>query len=496
MRSGLTKGNLCSPSGPLIYVLEEVDRFFAEENAQAYLVGGFVRDLIIGRGSKDVDLVVHGDVMHLGRRLADRLSGRFVALNEPHQLARVVVQRDTEAWHLDLSPLSDSIERDIKRRDFTIDALALPVSSWSDPLSIVDVCGGRADIESRLVRAVDEDIFRADPLRMLRALRLVAELDFKLEDCTAELILRHAHMLPGAAAERINEELCRSLATPRSSDALRRMNELGLLLALIPELTPAKDTTQPKEHYWKVLDHSLETVAAVEAMLSAKPTAPEWMEPGIADALRGDDMLMAWTAEPVGGGLRKLDVIKLAALLHDIAKPSCKTVEASGRMRFIGHGEKGSELAESVLQRLRFSRNVVNLVVKMVKHHLRPGQLSRMGVPTRRAMYRYFRDTGEVGVDTILLNLADHLASRGPTLDRDEWLRHAGTARYMMKWYFDEQSREDSPKTMIDGHDIMRELGLAPGPEVGRLLNKVQEAQAAGEVSTREEALEYLRRQL
>jgi len=197
----------------------------------------------------------------------------------------------------------------------------------------------------------------------------------------------------------------------------------------------------------------------------------------------------------VGSGSNRGAFLRLAALLHDIAKPQTKTVEPGGRMRFLGHAREGASLVAAILERLRFSTKETRLVETMVKYHLRPMQMSQEGLPTKRAIYRYFRDTGEAGIDILFLNLADHLATRGPHLDRVGWQEHTGIVDYLLKQYYEQQDQV-RPVKLIDGHDLIDIFGLGPGPFLGELLEAVREAQAAGEVTTREEALEYARKQI
>ena len=198
--------------------------------------------------------------------------------------------------------------------------------------------------------------------------------------------------------------------------------------------------------------------------------------------------------EVSGGSTRRL-LLKLAALLHDIAKPQTKTIEAGGRMRFLGHAREGASMAASILERLRFSGKEIKLVEIMVRHHLRPMQMSQEGLPSRRAIYRYFRDTGEAGIDIQFLSLADHLATRGPHLSLTGWQEHVEIVDHVLA----QRSQEESlvtPLKLIDGHDLINVLGLSPGPKIGELLEAVREAQASGELATRDEALAYLRERL
>ncbi len=207
------------------------------------------------------------------------------------------------------------------------------------------------------------------------------------------------------------------------------------------------------------------------------------------------DGLAARFAEEVSTGRSRLVLLKLAALLHDIAKPQTKTFELSGRMRFFGHGTEGAATAQTIMERLGFSRREITMVSTMVEHHLRPGQLVEEDLPTQRAIYRYFRDTGEVGVDTIFLNLADHLAARGPSLEIEEWAAHARVAAYMLDKHAHQQTVMAPPR-LLDGNAIMQSFGLKPGPELGRLLEAVREAQAVGEIVTREQALALVKQKL
>lgn len=181
-------------------------------------------------------------------------------------------------------------------------------------------------------------------------------------------------------------------------------------------------------------------------------------------------------------------LLKLTALLHDVGKPATKSVQPNGRVRFFGHSELGAEMVEAVMRRLRFSEQQTHMVATMVTHHLRPGQWSNGGVPTNRALYRYFRDLGDVAIDTVFLNLADHLAARGPAMDPEDWQGHVAVAGYALKRYFQHSAKGKEPR-LVTGDDLMREFGLAPGPLIGELLAAIDEAWKTGEIATREEAL-------
>jgi len=291
----------------------------------------------------------------------------------------------------------------------------------------------------------------------------------------------------------VREELLRLLAVPQSPRSLPYLDELGLVTAIIPELAEAKGVKQPKEHFWDVFDHSVKTVIAVDFILHEG----EWQyaDGKVLAAVPWSDLLSQHFSREVSRGSTRRLLLKLAALLHDVAKPQTKAIAEDGRMRFLGHGKLGAEVVAGILERLRFSSKEIKLVEVMVREHLRPGQMSQEGLPTHRAIYRYFRDTGGAGIDILFLSLADHLASRGPKLDLVGWQEHCRLVEYVLAQHF-EQERVTTPPRLVSGHDLINIFGLSPGPKIGKLLEAVQEAQASGEITTREEALSYIREHL
>ncbi|HLE79854.1 MAG TPA: HD domain-containing protein, partial [Dehalococcoidia bacterium] len=258
-----------------------------------------------------------------------------------------------------------------------------------------------------------------------------------------------------------------------------------------------KGVLQPKEHHWDVFRHQVETVAAVEALVERR--IPRGLAVPQRTYLKAGAESGPWHPALEGyfqgqiGNLTRKTLLKLTALLHDVAKPATKTFEASGRMRFFGHAEIGAEVAGKILARLRFSNRETEAVTRMVANHLRPGQWSDGSVPTPRAVHRYFRDLGEVAIDNIFLNMADHLAARGPELDPLHWQQHVGVADQVLAQHFQQQERTVSPR-LATGNDLMTAFSLKPGPQVGWLLVEIEEAQASGEVATKEEALALAQR--
>jgi poly(A) polymerase len=488
------------PTGALA-LLRRVSALLDESGTGAYLVGGLLRDIILGRPFADIDIAVDDDGIATAQKIASALGGSFVLLDRENGIGRVVLSGDgtTKPWELDFSRLQGGIEPDLSRRDFTINALAIDLAGLIANAGNIDVAGiidpfhGRDDLEKKIIRAVSQDCFRDDPARLLRAVRLAAELGFVIDAGTEALAIKDHELVITVAGERVREELLKLLAVPDTGGWLRHLDRSGLLTAIIPELTATKGVIQPKEHYWDVFEHTLETVSAVDFVLRQG----NWRYAGqeARDSVPWSPVLAAHFRLEVSHGSTRQSMLKVAALLHDVAKPSAKAVGEDGRTHFIGHARLGAEIAIGILGRLRFSSREIKLVEVMVKEHLRPTQLSNEGMPSHRAVYRFFRDAGEAGTDILFLNLADHLATRGPELDLAGWQEHTRLTEYILAAH-QAQEKLAAPVKLLNGNDLILSFGLSPGPKIGTILELVKEAQASGEISTREEALALARDRL
>ena len=336
-------------------------------------MGGLVRDTLLGRQTWDLDITVTSDAVAVARRLADALGGAFVLLDEPRQMARVVVQHNGDSWHVDLASLQGDRLQDLARRDFTIDAMSVPLSmllseEWHS--SVLDPFGGMRDLEAGLLRAVNPGIFQEDGLRLLRAVRLVASLEFDIEAGTRDLIRRDASALAGVSGERVRDELLAILASRQAVGNVYVLDGLGLLCQVVPELEEGRGVTQPREHHWDIFHHNVEAVGAVEGLLE-RTWEPRW----ILEAVPWDDATAGYFQEMAGEGHTRGTLLKLAGLLHDIAKPATRTVDTEGRIRFLGHHGQGAIMAGTILQRLRFSGRSTRMIETEIEHHLRPGQM-------------------------------------------------------------------------------------------------------------------------
>jgi poly(A) polymerase len=479
--------------------LIRIARFLTEEGIPSFLVGGFLRDTLLGRDTADIDIAIDGDALGAAQQMAESLDGHYLLLDSENGIGRVALSNsnidyDIPKLYIDFSSLRGTIENDLSKRDFTVDAMAIQldesVDTGFDTKRIIDPFGGLDDIRKKQIRAIDDDVFREDAVRLLRAVRIAAELDFSIYHDTETLIARDCKLISGTAGERIREELLRILALPGAGPRLAYMDRLGLLTAMIPELAPARGVDQPKIHYWDVYDHSIQTVATVEFLLRERSW--EYAGEEVLAPIPWTDELKAHFNSLIGNNSKRGSLLKLAAILHDIAKPKTKTIDDDGRARFLGHSQEGASMATKILERLRFSNKEIKYVELLINQHLRPTQMSQEGMPSDRAIYRFFRDTGGSYIDLLFLCLADHLATRGPELDPAQWHEHAKLTKYILNAHREKEILS-APLKLLNGHELIKEFGMQPGPEIGKVLEAVREAQATGEITTRQEATNFVK---
>jgi poly(A) polymerase len=449
---------------------------------EMYIAGGTVRDLLAGRVPHDLDLTVPVQSLDCARQLARQLAAAFVPLDEEEGVGRVVWRNYT----IDFSRFREgttTIEADLARRDFTVNALAVPLEIMEQDVRsagrLLDPTGGRQDFARNLIRATSEHIFQADPLRLLRAHRFAATLGFTLEDHLQELIRRDQALLRRSAAERVSSELQLIMASGRAHQELAAMAASGLLWVVFPELEEGVGVAQPASHHLDVFSHGL---AALYWMERLQQEFGSYF-PGHAEELR------AYLAEAP-----RRSRLKWAALFHDLGKPAAHGIR-NDRPTFYGHDRLGAEKFVEIALRLRWSREETTRVARLIELHMWPFHLSnasrKTGI-TARAILRLVKAAGDELPGLFLLAMADSLAGAGPGKPAgmeeslaDLYGRVEAIFRQSIKPVF-EQPR------LLTGHDLQKLAGLAPGPLIGRLLGELEEAQVAGEVRTRKEAEVWL----
>lgn len=481
-------------------ILESIATVLEEQVQEAYLVGGYVRDLLLGRESHDLDFAVRSGGLTLARRVADRLGGAFVALDTERDTGRVVVRREGALPLLvDFAIFrGDDIEDDLAMRDFTVNAMAVLFSDFvAGRIQIVDPLGGQHDLKARCVRAVSSAVFRDDPARLLRAIRLAKQVGFEIASETSSLIQRDAPLIASISPERVRDELVTILALPGSSEAFRQMDRLNLLEVVLPEVTQLKGIEQSAPHTLDVYDHTLRTLDELEKLLGGVGVGLVGDEDALPEPLRvfSEQLAIHLMAELVGDRARYV-IVKLATLLHDVGKPLTYAADEDGRIRFLGHAGMGASLAAAMMRRLHFGNREEALVKTLVWNHMRPLLLSREKTVTRRAIYRFFRDTRDTGLDILLFSLADYRATSEARREGPAAERFAAMVAGMMHAYFEEHSAVIAPPRLLDGYDLMAAFGLRPGPRIGELLEAVRERQAEGKITTRDEAVDFVASEL
>jgi putative nucleotidyltransferase with HDIG domain len=445
-----------------------------------WIVGGAVRDALVGRPVTDLDVAVRGDPEGAARTVARAANSHPFELSGEFAMWRV--QAREQPWHLDVAKLrGESIEADLGARDFTIDAIALPLAG-GDP---IDPHGGAADAESGVLRTVGERSFEDDPLRILRAARIAAALGLGIDPATVALARRCARRADEPAGERQFAELRAILTGPDPIAGLRLLDELGATPVVLPELEALRGVEQNPYHHLDVHGHTLEVLEQVVA-LEADPgdalgeTAPE---------------VEALLAEPLADELTRAEGLRFAALFHDLGKPETRRIADDGRILFIGHDEAGARIIDGICERLRVSRRLTSYLESLTLNHLRLGFLVHERPLSRRHVYDYIVATEPDTVDVTMLTVADRLATQGPRTRSEAIDVHLDLAREMtveaLAW-----RRGGPPDPLVRGDELAAELGIETGPELGRMLAEIAAARFAGEVGSREDAVALARQML
>jgi poly(A) polymerase len=439
----------------------------------AYLVGGSVRDLMLGRQPADYDIAVDQDSQGFANRIATRLGARAILLghgaNAIHRVAAKTVCVDTAVMK------GADIYSDLRARDFTINSMACSLEHGD----IIDPFDGCSDLNNRIVRMVTHNAFDDDPLRLIRAYRMAAELDFSIEAKTRSAITERCLRIQEPAGERIRNELSRIMATPASHAHITAMADTGMLEALFPELIALRTCRQNQFHTHNAWDHTLSAYGALEAVMSNPGTYLPNSAVGFVQSLDHTHRVL----------------LKLAILLHDIGKPGAAQTDPDGIIHFHGHPGGSALLADGICQRLRLSRKLSDGVVSIVRHHDDPLALfltlGRDGHISPRAVGRFFRKNAPLGPSLLIHALADELGKGDHRIPSEE--TPAAFITSLLRRYFEEIRPRLERHALLTGRDLIDHFALAPSPLIGRLLEAVEEANLAGELHNRQQALDLVR---
>jgi poly(A) polymerase len=480
-----------------------------QKEPHCFLVGGTVRDHLLAatthfaparnasplspqRAYFDLDFAVPTGARQLARHMANALNAAYYPLDDTRDVGRVVMRSTTEdiQYIIDIAGFQGGdLETDLRARDFSINAMAVDIHS--QPPRLLDPCGGLQDLKVGLLRSNSEAAIAQDPVRALRAVRFRAQFGFEIETHTRALIARSVLGLSTVSAERIRDEANKILQLAGAIESLYELDSLGILCVLFPELLEIKGIAPLGCHEWDVFSHSLETVGALEEMLPIDMKTEQWDIPY-------PTQIAQYLSHPVAGGTPRRTLLTWAALFHELGR--AQTDEDGHRktehQQRDQHPRRSAEIAARVLERLRFSRSAIRIIETALRYHAVPLQITIAGDADRRTSHRFFRSAGEAGVESILLALADNRAKIVPGSHTEEWPALLRTATFLLDTYFNQRNTVIDPPPLLSGKDMVTRFQVKPGPEVGRLLRAIAEEQAAGEITNRLQAEDWMLQKL
>jgi len=460
-------------------LMEPVIEFARKRRVKLYLVGGALRDLILGRvkENSDFDFALKRGAISFGRTLAKGFSCGFVVLDKEHGSCRLVRKLKHKICTYDFTDFRGiNIEDDLLHRDFTINATALDASHILTPFdlsaSLIDPYGAKLDIKNKIIKTVNKNSLKEDPLRLLRAFSFALLLKFEIQPSVLKLIPPVKNKLKAVSGERIRDELFKIFATVDSYECFRQLDKAGILKVVFPETEGMRGIGQGPYHHLDVWSHTLETLKQLELIFK--------------DTKKKE--ISFFLDEIISGERKRGALLKLAAFLHDVGKPKALRHEDDGRITFHGHERVGLNIATNIAKRLKLSNDEMHILRKIILWHLRPGYLSDLDILTARAKFRYFRDTAQEALSVLILSLADQRATKGVFTTALSRKRHEKTVNVLIKELF-RKKKEKKQVRLITGDDLIRAFKLKPSVLIGEILAKIEELRAIGRIANKPAAL-------
>lgn len=438
---------------------------------EIYLVGGTVRDYFMGLESTDRDIIVMDeDARDFALKLAELFEASFVPLDEENKIYRIVLPDKIN--YIDITnPVGDSIEKDLMRRDLTINAIAVNIRTGE----LIDISGGVTDIRNKCINYVNELNFVDDPLRLLRVYRFQALYGFELAPETISAVCRYSDLIRKPAVERINYEILKLFSGEYAHIALENMNKTWILEEIFPFVKELKQVPPNSHHHLDLFHHSIETVRQVQNLYN-----------------EASDDVKEHLDEIDFGGFSRLAHLKLAAFMHDIGKFSTWTIE-EGRHRFIKHDDVGAKMSVKVLKELHFSNKQIDYISLMIKYHIYPSHVMTSPQITEKIMMRYVRKMDSNSIDAIILAQADRLSARGPEITDEIVERNITSLNMLLRFYLEARETLEPLPKLLSGNDVMDILNIKPSRQLGEIMEALHEAQISGDVITREHAVEFVK---
>ncbi len=461
------------------HILETVQTHAHMQHASVILIGGAVRDALLGKALHDLDFAVQGNPVSLARAVADALGGAFYIMDAERGTSRVIL--DAPTFELDFAVCRGATwVDDMHARDFTMNAIGYDLTTGQ----LIDPTQGQHDLQHRHVRAVSDHAISDDPVRALRAVRQAHQLQFEIESETLAQIQAIGPAILQPSAERLRDELLAMCGLPNAAQAIQQLDGLGLLRHLMPELEVMRDCTQSPPHRFTVLMHTWQVLNRLDVLIAEGVAAFDGMQAGVPALVA---QLQAQLAQPTSN-TQRVALLRLATLLHDCGKPAVRAIDADGRVRFFDHERVGALLAQQRVMALKLSSDEAEQVNRTIRHHMRLNQFARMpGPPTLRAIYRFVKETGDTAPELALFAMADCYGKRGDKTMPADCIPSQRIATHVLALYYQRFAAAVAPAPLLVGKDLLA-MGMTPGPLIGKLLAELRETQMTGEIESQAQA--------
>lgn len=440
---------------------------------EIYIVGGTVRDFLTGKESLDRDIIVADeDARDFALKMQPLFDAAFVPLDEVNRIYRLVLPDKIN--YIDITnPIEGSLHKDLMRRDLTINAVAVNVRT----AEVIDLCGGVTDIQNRTINYINEQNFEDDPLRLLRVYRFQSTLGFELTPETIHAVCKFVKLIHKPAVERIVHELILLFGGKYADKALLNMNKTWLLEELFPVVRELKQVPPNTHHHLDLFHHSIETVRQIQLIYD-----------------NSSDEVKEHMDKIDFGGATRLAHLKLAGFLHDIGKFSTWSIEEeTGRHRFIKHDDVGAKMSVPLLKKMNFSNKQIEYVSSMIRNHIYPSQVMAAPEINDKILMRYVRKMEDNSIDAIILAQADRLSARGEAITDEIVEKNISSLNQLLKFYLSVRNTLEPLPILLDGNEVMQILNIKPSKKLGEIMNALHEAQLSGDITTKEQAVEFIK---